>query len=97
MPLLVVETLMLILFVALALIAGKCLLVAERRGVGVSGIMRRSARDGFVRFYDNRRHGGAADDPMHLRDELPPLPFRPQDGGDEHRPQGRRFPGAPGV
>ncbi len=97
MPLLVVEALVLILFVALALVAGRCLIAAERRGVGVRGIVRRGARDGFLKLYDAQPHGGIADDPMHLRDELPPLPFRPQDGRDADRPDGRRIPTGPGV
>lgn len=97
MSLLAVEGLALILFVALALIAGKSLIAAERNGVGVRGIVRRGTRDGFLTLNSARPHGGDTEDPMHLHDELPPLPFRTQDGGDADRPNGRRFPTHTGV
>ena len=97
MSLLAVEGLALILFVALALIAGKSLIAAERNGVGVRGIVRRGARDGYLKLYDARPHGGDAEDPMHLHDELPPLPFRTQNEGEKDRPNGRHLSTGPGV
>jgi hypothetical protein len=92
-----IEALVLILFVGLGIVAGKALMRAERNGVGVRGILRRGVRDGFLTLSDAPRHGGDRDDPMHLRDELPPLPFHPPDGRDADRPPGRRFPSETGV
>jgi hypothetical protein len=97
MSFLQIEVLILLLFIALGLAAGKALMRAERNGVGVRGIVRRGMRDGFLRLYDPKPHGGDPADPMHLRDELPPLPFPAPDGEDDHRPPGRRFPTGTGV
>lgn len=97
MSFLQVEALVLILFIVLGFSAGKALMRAERNGVGVRGIVRRGVRDGFLSLHDPHPHGGDRADPMHLRDELPPLPFHPPDGRDEDHPSGRRFPNGTGV
>jgi hypothetical protein len=94
MSFLAIQLCALVLFVALAVIVGKSLMAAERNGVGVSGIFRRSMRDGFLRPTNEPRHGGNPEDPMHLHDDLPPLPFHPQNGGGASYPDdGRILPG----